>query len=75
MILVRERSRPINVHKKLAPNRQLTIAEFLALIASRPNGERWELIEAAAVLNAAPVQVPADGGCAHYPPTHNGVWR
>ena len=47
----------MNVHPKLAPEQQLTIAEILALTASRPDGERWELIEGVAVLNAPPVQV------------------
>ncbi len=33
----------------------LTIAEFLAFAAKRPNGERWELIEGQPVLNPIPV--------------------
>jgi Uma2 family endonuclease len=33
---------------------QLTIEEFLEFCEGRPNGERWELIEGVAVLNASP---------------------
>ena len=47
----------MNAHQKLAPEQQMTVREFLAFTASRPNGERWELIEGVAVLNAAPVQL------------------
>jgi Uma2 family endonuclease len=47
----------MNVHPKLAPEQQLTIAEFLALTAARPDGERWELIEGVAVLSPSPVQI------------------
>jgi Uma2 family endonuclease len=32
----------------------MTIAEFLAFVATRPNEERWELIEGIATMNAAP---------------------
>jgi Uma2 family endonuclease len=45
----------MNIRAKLAPEHQLTIDEFLALTASRPDGERWELIEGVAVLNPSPV--------------------
>jgi Uma2 family endonuclease len=40
---------------KLAPEQQLTIEEFLAFTETRPEGERWELIEGVAVLNPSPV--------------------
>ena len=40
---------------KLAPEDQLTIEEFLAFTQERPKGERWELIEGAAVLNPSPI--------------------
>jgi Uma2 family endonuclease len=39
---------------KLAEADQMTIEEFLAFMDSRPDGERWELIEGVAVMNAAP---------------------
>lgn len=41
---------------KLAVADQMTIEEFLAFTESRPDGERWELIEGLAVLNSAPTQ-------------------
>ena len=41
---------------KLAPEQQLTIEEFLAFTDTRPEGERWELIEGVAVLNPSPVE-------------------
>ena len=41
---------------KLAPADRMTIDEFLAYMDTRPDGERWELIEGAAVMNAAPTQ-------------------
>lgn len=40
---------------KLAPEAQLTVDEFLAFTDTRPEGERWELIEGVAVLNPSPV--------------------
>lgn len=40
---------------KLTPEQQLTIEEFLAFTDTRPDGERWELIEGVAVLNPSPV--------------------
>lgn len=40
---------------KLAPTQQLTVEEFLAFTATRPDEERWELIEGVAVLNASPI--------------------
>jgi Uma2 family endonuclease len=36
------------------PEDQMTIAEFLAFTATRPNEERWELIEGIAHMNASP---------------------
>ncbi len=44
----------MTAHVKLAPELQLTIEEFLAFMESRPDGERWELIEGAAVMNPSP---------------------
>jgi Uma2 family endonuclease len=41
---------------KLAPEEQLTIEEFLAFTDSRPDGERWELIEGVAIMNPSPVE-------------------
>jgi Uma2 family endonuclease len=40
---------------QLAPERKMTIEEFLAFTDTRPDGERWELIEGVPVLNASPV--------------------
>jgi len=40
---------------KLAPEQQLTVEEFLAFTDTRPDGERWELIEGVAILNPSPV--------------------
>ena len=42
---------------QLKPNEQLTIDEFLAFTAARPDGERWELIEGIAIMNASPTDV------------------
>ena len=41
---------------KLAPEQQMTIEEFLAFTDSRPEEERWELIEGVAVMNPAPIE-------------------
>jgi Uma2 family endonuclease len=41
---------------KLAEADQMTIEEFLAFMDTRPDGERWELIEGVAIMNAAPTQ-------------------
>lgn len=43
-------------HPQLAPDEQMTIEEFLAFTASRPDEERWELIEGVPRLNASPVE-------------------
>ena len=42
------------MQQKLPINDQLTVEEYLAMTDTRPAGERWELIEGAAVLNASP---------------------
>jgi len=41
---------------RLAPEQQLTIEEFLAFADTRPQEERWELIEGVAVMNPSPVE-------------------
>jgi Uma2 family endonuclease len=38
----------------LAEADQMTIEEFLAFMDTRPDGERWELIEGVAIMNASP---------------------
>lgn len=45
----------MSARPKLAPADQKTIEEFLAYTATRPDEERWELIEGVPVLNASPV--------------------
>jgi Uma2 family endonuclease len=45
----------MSAHPKLAPEQQMTIEEFLAFTESRPDEERWELIEGAPVLNPSPI--------------------
>jgi Uma2 family endonuclease len=40
---------------KLAPEQQMTIEEFLAFTDTRPDEERWELIEGVPVLNPSPI--------------------
>ena len=47
----------MNAIPKLPPEQQMTIEEFLAFCAERPDGERWELIEGVAIMNASPVQL------------------
>ena len=39
---------------QLAEADQMTVEEFLAFMDTRPDGERWELIEGVAVMNASP---------------------
>lgn len=39
---------------KLAEADQMTVEEFLAFAEARPDGERWELIEGVATMNASP---------------------
>ena len=41
---------------KLAEADQMTVEEFLAFTESRPDGEKWELIEGVPVLSPAPTQ-------------------
>jgi Uma2 family endonuclease len=41
---------------RLTPEQQMTIEEFLAFAATRPDEERWELIEGVAVMNPAPIE-------------------
>src|SRR5436190_21365709 len=41
---------------KLAPDQQMTIEEFLVFTDTRPEEERWELIEGVAVMNPAPIE-------------------
>ncbi|MDX2155376.1 MAG: Uma2 family endonuclease [Hyphomicrobiaceae bacterium] len=45
----------MNAIPKLTPGEGLTIAEFLAFTATRPQEERWELIEGVPVLNPSPI--------------------
>jgi Uma2 family endonuclease len=40
---------------QLAPKQQMTIEEFLAFTDTRPQGERWELIEGVPVMNPSPI--------------------
>ncbi len=40
----------------LAEADQMTVEEFLAMTTTRPDGERWELIDGVPVMNAAPTQ-------------------
>jgi Uma2 family endonuclease len=47
----------MNAIPKLAPGEGLTIEEFLAFTATRPQEERWELIEGVPVLNPSPIQI------------------
>ena len=46
----------MTAHPKLAPEQQLTIEEFLAFTDTRPDEERWELIEGVAIMNPSPVE-------------------
>lgn len=41
-------------HPRLEPKHRMTIEEYLAFTADRPDEERWELIEGVPVLNASP---------------------
>ena len=45
----------MSVRPKLAPEDQMTVEEFLAFTGTRPDEERWELIEGVPILNASPV--------------------
>ena len=46
----------MNIRPKVAPHDQMTVEEFLAFTATRPDEERWELIEGVPVMNASPVE-------------------
>lgn len=46
----------MTAHPKLAPEQQMTIEEFLAFTDTRPDEERWELIEGVAIMNPSPVE-------------------
>ncbi|MFM9939309.1 MAG: Uma2 family endonuclease [Hyphomicrobiaceae bacterium] len=46
----------MNAIPKFPPEQQLTIEEFLAFTATRPQGERWELIEGVPIMNPSPIQ-------------------
>ena len=46
----------MSARTKLAPEDQMTIEEFLAFTDTRPDGERWELIEGVAIMNPSPVE-------------------
>jgi Uma2 family endonuclease len=45
----------MSARPKLAPEQQMTIEEFLAFTDTRPDEERWELIEGEPVLNPSPI--------------------
>ena len=45
----------MTVRAKLASANPVTIDEYLAFTDTRPDGERWELIEGVAVLNPSPI--------------------
>ena len=57
---------------KLTPEDQLTIKKFLAFTDTRPQEERWELIEGVAVLNPRPTQLHqfVTGRVGAYPMSH-----
>ena len=42
-------------HIKLAPEDQMTVEEFLDFTETRPDEERWELIEGEPVMNPSPI--------------------
>jgi Uma2 family endonuclease len=46
----------MTAHTKLTPDEQMTIEEFLAYTDTRPDGERWELIEGVAIMSPSPVE-------------------
>src|SRR3954471_3177602 len=45
----------MSIRPKLAPEQQMTIEEFLAFTDTRPDEERWELIEGEPILNPSPI--------------------
>jgi len=42
---------------RLAPEEMMTIEEFLAFTDTRPDDERWELIEGAPIMQASPTDI------------------
>jgi Uma2 family endonuclease len=46
----------MSARTKLAPEEQMTVEEFLDFTDTRPDGERWELIEGVAIMNPSPVE-------------------
>ncbi len=48
---------PNTARKQLDPLPPMTIEEFLEFTDTRPDGEKWELIEGVAVLSPSPVDV------------------
>jgi Uma2 family endonuclease len=46
----------MSAHPQFAPADQMTIEEFLGFTATRPDEERWELIEGVPVLSPSPVE-------------------
>jgi Uma2 family endonuclease len=47
----------MNIRPTFPQNQQMKIDEFLAFTSSRPQEERWELIEGVPVLNPSPIQI------------------
>ena len=47
----------MSVRPKFAPQDQMTVEEFLAFTQTRPDEERWELIEGMPVMNASPIDI------------------
>ena len=47
----------MSVRPTFAPQDQMTVEEFLAFTQTRPDEERWELIEGMPVMNASPVNI------------------
>jgi Uma2 family endonuclease len=45
----------MSARTKLAADDQMTIEEFLAFTDTRPDEERWELIEGVAIMNPSPI--------------------
>ena len=45
----------MNIRPKFPPHQQMTIDEFLAFTETRPQEERWELIEGVPALNPSPI--------------------
>ncbi len=68
------------MQQKLPIGDQLTVEEFLDMTDTRPDGERWELIEGVAILNASPTnfhQIIANNignALGNYKENHNVPW-